>query len=440
MFVAVSVERQTSSQRSKVIAERRYALTYALPGKDSAQGMKRAATGLLLIMAVLFIVSRFAEPIHPAFGFLKAFAEAGMVGGMADWFAVTALFRHPLGLPIPHTAIIPRNKDRIGDTLAQFLKDNFLTPAVVARRMSKLDVAGAAGRFLSDPDHGGAGRLREGASRLLAGLLESMDDAQLGGMAKGALADRLRSLDIAPLLGQALGAAMKDGRHIPLLDGIIVRGANLIATNEAIIRAMIHDKAGRILRWTGLDENVSDAVIDGLNKLLTEMASDANHPLRQRVNDMLADLAEDLQNDPKMRERVNDLKAEIVQNPAVQSWIDGLWQQARAALLKAARDPDRAMAGRFGEALRELGTSLSSDERLRRPINRFARRAAVGTTASYGASIVKLVSETVRGWDAQKITDRVENAVGRDLQYIRINGTLVGGLVGLVLHTIDVVL
>ncbi len=402
--------------------------------------MKRAATGLLLIMAVLFVGARTAEPLHPAFGFLKAFAEAGMVGGMADWFAVTALFRHPLGLPIPHTAIIPRNKDRIGDTLAQFLKDNFLTPAVVARRMSKLDVAGAAGRFLSDPDHGGAGRLREGASRLLAGLLESMDDAQLGGMAKGALADRLRSLDIAPLLGQALGAAMKDGRHIPLLDGIIIRGAALIATNEAIIRDMIHERAGRILRWTGLDENVSDAVIDGLNKLLSEMASDANHPLRQRVNDMLADLADDLQNDPKMRVRVNDLKAEIVQNPAVQSWIDGLWQQARTALLKAARDPDRAMAGRFGEALRGLGVSLSSDERLRRPINRFARRAAVGTTASYGASIVKLVSETVRGWDAQKITDRVENAVGRDLQYIRINGTLVGGLVGLVLHTLDVFL
>jgi uncharacterized membrane-anchored protein YjiN (DUF445 family) len=402
--------------------------------------MKRAATGLLLIMAALFIGARLAEPFHPAVGFLKAFAEAGMVGGMADWFAVTALFRHPLGLPIPHTAIIPRNKDRIGDTLAQFLKDNFLTPAVVARRMRRLDVAGAAGRFLSDPDHGGAGRLREGASRLLAGLLESTDDAQLGGMAKGALADRLRSLDIAPLLGQALSAAMKDGRHIPLLDGIIIRGANLITTNEAIIRDMIHDKAGRILRWTGLDENVSDAVIEGLNKLLTDMADDAEHPLRQRVNDMLADLAGDLQNDPKMRERVNGLKAEIVENPAVQSWIDSLWQQARTALLKAARDPDRAMAGRFGEALRGLGSSLSNDERLRTPINRFARRAAVGTTASYGASIVKLVSDTVRSWDAQKITDRVENAVGPDLQYIRINGTLVGGLVGLALHTIDIVL
>jgi uncharacterized membrane-anchored protein YjiN (DUF445 family) len=301
-----------------------------------------------------------------------------------------------------------------------------------------LDVAGAAGRFLSDPDHGGAGRMREGASRLLAGLLESLDDTQLGGMAKGAIADRLRDLDVAPLIGQALAAAMKDGRHIPLLDGIINRASLLIASNEEIIRAMIHERAGRILRWTGLDENVSDAVITGLNKLVFDMADDPEHPLRLRVDDMLADLAQDLQHDPKMQERVNGLKADIVANPAVQAWIDGLWQQARAALLKAARDPDRAMAGRFGTALRQLGHSLTTEERLRTPINRFARRAAVGTTASYGESIVKLVSETVRGWDAQKITDRVENAVGRDLQYIRINGTLVGGLVGLLLHAADV--
>jgi uncharacterized membrane-anchored protein YjiN (DUF445 family) len=438
MFAVSLAVRRLFSLRSRTIAENRYRIAYAPLGADSARGMKRAATGLLLLMAALFIGARFAEPVHPAFGFLKAFAEAGMVGGMADWFAVTALFRHPLGLPIPHTAIIPRNKDRIGDTLAQFLKNNFLTPAVVARRMRRLDVAGAAGRFLSDPDHGGAGRMREGASRLLAGLLESLDDTQLGGMAKGAIADRLRDLDVAPRIGQALAAAMKDGRHIPLLDGIINRASLLIASNEEIIRAMIHERAGRILRWTGLDENVSDAVITGLNKLVFDMADDPEHPLRLRVDDMLADLAQDLQHDPKMQERVNGLKADIVANPAVQAWIDGLWQQARAALLKAARDPDRAMAGRFGTALRQLGHSLTTEELLRTPINRFARRAAVGTTASYGESIVKLVSETVRGWDAQKITDRVENAVGRDLQYIRINGTLVGGLVGLLLHAADV--
>ncbi|MBK6297931.1 MAG: DUF445 domain-containing protein [Sphingomonadales bacterium] len=402
--------------------------------------MKRMATGMLVVMAGVYLLARAFADLHPAIGFVKAFAEAAMVGGLADWFAVTALFRHPLGLPIPHTAIIPRNKDRIGDTLAQFLKDNFLTPAVVARRMRHMDVAAAAGRFLADPDHGGAGRLREGASRLLADILDALDDDRLGGMAKGAIASRIRALEVSPLLGQSLEAAMAEGRHIPLLDGIINRAALIVASNEEIIRDMVHERAGRILRWTGLDENVADALITGLNKLLYDMADFPDHPLRIRVNEMLADLGYDLQHDREMQAKVARLKEEIVENPAMQRWIDGLWEQARAALLRAARDPDKTMAGKFGEALRQLGTTLQQDDSLRDTINRFARRATVGATASYGDSIVRLVSDTVRGWDASRVTERVENAVGRDLQYIRINGTLVGGLVGLGLHAVDVLL
>jgi uncharacterized membrane-anchored protein YjiN (DUF445 family) len=402
--------------------------------------MKIAATSMLVVMACIYMTSRLFLEVHPAVGFVKAFAEAAMVGGLADWFAVTALFRHPLGLPIPHTAIIPRNKDRIGDTLAQFVKDNFLTPAVVARRMRRVDVAGAAGRFLADPEHGGAGRLRDGASRLLADMLDSLDDNRLGGMAKSAIAGRIRALEVSPLLGQSLDAAMAEGRHIPLLDGIINRASLVVASNEEVIREMVHERAGRILRWTGLDENVADAMITGINKLLYDMADYPDHPLRLRVNEMLADLAHDLQHDPAMQERVANLKNEIVENQAVQTWIDGLWQQARSALLRAARDPDRVMAGKFGEMLRQLGGTLQQDEGLRETINRFARRATVGATASYGDSIVTLVSDTIRTWDVQKVTDRVENAVGRDLQYIRINGTLVGGLVGLLLHTLDVLL
>ncbi len=402
--------------------------------------MKMLATGLLLFMAAMFLIARAFEHLHPALGFVKAFAEAGMVGGMADWFAVTALFRHPLGLPIPHTAIIPRNKDRIGDTLAQFLKDNFLTPAVVARRMRRFDVAGAAGRFLADPDRGGAGRLRDGASRLLADLLGSMDDQRLGGMVKGAIADRLRSLDAAPLIGQALEAAMKEGRHVPLLDGILNRASLILASNEQMIRDMVHERSGRILRWTGLDEDVADAIIKGLNKLFYDMADDPTHPLRQRVDEMIAELGENLQKDTQMQARVADLKSEIIENPAMQNWIGGLWDQGREALLRAARDPDRVMAGKLGDMLKQLGATLQTDPAMRETINRFSRRTLVGATANYGDSIVKLVSETVRSWDVQKVTDRVENAVGRDLQYIRINGTLVGGLVGLVLHTVDVLL
>ncbi|WP_034160369.1 DUF445 domain-containing protein [Sphingomonas sp. ERG5] len=403
--------------------------------------MRIVATGLLVAMAALFLATRALDNVagfggHPALGFVRAFAEAAMVGGLADWFAVTALFRHPLGLPIPHTAIIPRNKDRIGDTLAQFLRDNFLIPGVVARRMRQLDVASAAGRWLAAPA-GSEGRLRRGASGLVANMLESFDPQRLGGMVKTAIGQRLRTLEISPLLGQALTAAIAEKRHLPLLDGIIRWAAQVLSSNEHLVRAMVHERAGSLLRWTGLDETLADKIIAGLDGLVNDMAEDPQHPLRAKAEEGLEVLAYDLQYDPKMRARVKALKADLIDNPAMQRWLDGMWESARASLLKVARDPNAAMSGKFGDMLRQLGTTLQEDPRLRATINRFTRRAAVGMAADYGDGIVRLVSETVRGWDARTITRRLENAVGRDLQYIRVNGTLVGGLVGLVIHAVD---
>ena len=400
--------------------------------------MRRFATGLLLAMAALFFIARALEQAHPVWGYVQAFAEAAMVGGLADWFAVTALFRHPLALPIPHTAIIPRNKDRIGETLAVFLRDNFLIPAVVARRMVKVDVAGAAGRFLSTPP--GRGRLWKGASRLAADMLELLDQDRLGGMVKGALAKRLRDLDVAPMLGQALATALAEGRHAPLLDAGIRWAGNTLESNDAVVRQMIHDRAGKLLRWTGLDETLANKIIDGLNRLLAEMIEQPDHPLRVRAEEGLHRLAEDLQYDPEMRERVFALKAEMLDNPAIEHWWMGVWEQMRGGMLRMVRNPDHAMAGQFGEALRSLGATLQSAPALARTINRFARRAAVGAAADYGDGIVRLVSDTVKGWDADTITRRLENAVGRDLQYIRINGTLVGGMVGLAIHLVDTLL
>ncbi|MGN6819752.1 MAG: DUF445 domain-containing protein [Sphingomonas sp.] len=415
-----------------------------IPGPAAAppalRRMRLVATSLLIAMAVLFFVARALGERHPAWGFVRAFAEAAMVGGLADWFAVTALFRHPLGLPIPHTAIVPRNKDRIGDTLAQFLRDNFLIPGVVARRMRRLDVAGAAGRWLASPKGATEGRLRRGASRLAADMLEALDQERLGGMVRATLAQRLRSLEISPLLGNALSAAIADNRHVPLLDGIIRWSAKVLSANEPVIRAMVHERAGSLMRWTGLDETLANKIIAGLDGMIQDMASQPDHPLRAKAEEGLAQLAHDLQHDPAMRERVEGFKAEMLDNPALSDWWQGIWEQMRGAMLKIARDPDAMLAGRFGEAMRQLGTTLQEDAELASTINRFARRAAVGAAADYGDAIVRLVSETVRGWDARTITRRLENAVGRDLQYIRVNGTLVGGLVGLAIHTVDVLL
>jgi len=412
------------------------ALSRFNPAQPGAQGMKVVATGLLVVMAGVFVVARLFEPQHPWLGYVKSFAEAAMVGGLADWFAVTALFRHPLGLPIPHTAIIPRNKDRIGEALARFLQENFLIPRVVARRMEKLDVAGATGRFLQTPA-GQATRIRAGASRLIADVFESLDDERLGGIVKTAISTRLRKNEISPLLGHALASAINEDRHVPMLEATIRWSARTLQANEPLIRDMVKKKANWALKLAGLDAKLADAIINGLKKLTVEMSTDSAHPVRVKVEEALVQLANDLQTKPETRERVEAIKEQLLDNQSVNLWLDTLWQKGREAIVKAARNPDAVLAGKMGEILKSMGTTLERDDRIRIAINRFARRAVVGMAASYGSSIVKLVSETVRSWDARTVTNRLEAAVGRDLQYIRINGTLVGGLVGLILHVLD---
>ena len=406
------------------------------PAQPGARGMKIAATGLLVVMAAVFAATRALEQHYPALAWVKAFAEAAMVGGLADWFAVTALFRHPLGLPIPHTAIIPRNKDRIGEALAAFLKENFLVPAVVARRMQAIDVASAAGRFLKTPASEG-NRMRAGASRLIADIFESLDDERLGGIVKGAISTRLRAMEVSPLLGHALASAINEERHVPMLEAGIRWMARALEVNEPLIRDMVHKKANWVLKLAGLETKLADAIVDGLRKLTTEMSTDPAHPVRIKVEEGLAKLANDLQTKPETRAKVEAMKDQLLDNSSVGLWLDNLWQNAREAIVRAARNPDAVLAGKLGEVLRAMGTTLEKDARIRAAINQFARRAAVGMTASYGGSIVKLVSETIRSWDARTVTARLESAVGRDLQYIRINGTLVGGMVGVILHALD---
>ena len=399
--------------------------------------MRLTATGLLVAMAALFLIARHFAGAHPAWGYLLAFTEAAMVGGLADWFAVTALFRHPLGVPIPHTAIIPENKDRIADTMAAFLRENFLTPPVVARRLANMNLASAAGRFLSDPGRAGEARLRTGAASLLGDMLQSLDPEQLGGIVKQGLRTQLEKLDVAPLLGQLLTAAIADKRHMPLLESLIRWGGLTLEANEELLRETIHTRANAILRWTGLDEKLASAILDGLYKLLAETIVDPDHPLRRKVEEGLESLAHDLLHDSTMQARVEQMKLEVLANPAMGRWLDGVWERSRAALLRAIRDPERALSGQFGATLGELGQALQNDARLQTLVNRYTRRTLVGLATRYGDQIVRLVSETVRRWDAQTVTDRIEGAVGRDLQFIRINGTLVGGLVGVLIHLFD---
>ena len=403
---------------------------------DRTRAMRRTATGLLVLMAGIFALAFAMEETHPAWGFVLAFAEAAMVGGIADWFAVTALFRHPLGLPIPHTAIIPTKKDRIADTMADFLQAHFLTPAVVTRRLGDMNLARAAGDYLVEGSAGGEGRIHAGFANLLVELLESLDPERLGARVKSGLASMVSRIEVAPLIGQMLAAAIADGRHRPLIDGLIRWAGLTLEDNEDMVRSMVQARANALLRWTGLDERLANSVLDGLYRLLAEILVDPNHPLRLKVEEGLAGLAHDLQHKPEMRAKVEKMKNDLLANPALGAWWMGVWERLRRSLIAMARGGEGALAGQLRESMAELGANLRDDQALQHQVNRFARRTIVGLASRYGSQIVRLVSDTVKRWDATTITERMESAVGRDLQFIRINGTLVGGLVGVTIHTV----
>lgn len=396
--------------------------------------MRLFATLLLVFMAVVFVAANHFVGVHPAVGYVRAFAEASMVGGIADWFAVTALFRHPLGLPIPHTAIIPRNKDRIGDTLADFIRSNFLTPLVVARRLESVDVAAAVARWLVAPRTSAA--RGTGLPHLVTRLVDALDHQAISTMVRDAAANKLRSMQLSPVLAGVVEAAIDGKRHEPVVDVAIQWAARTLDAEESTIRELVTDRTSWLLRLASVDDRLADSIVDALRRLLIEVAASPDHPLRMKITEGLREFAFDLRHLPRVQAKVERIKLDILDNPAMGSWLDGLWGNARAALVNAINNPEATLGGGFGETLRNFGARLEADPALRHAVDVYARRAGVGLVNDYGDAIVALISDTIRGWDSRTVTDKLESAVGRDLQYIRINGTLIGGLVGLTIHAV----
>lgn len=395
--------------------------------------MWRLATGLLLVMAGLLVFATWAQQeVHPGFAWVQAFSEAALVGGLADWFAVTALFRHPLGLPIPHTAIIPRSKDRIGDALAIFLKENFLTPTVVARRLESFDAAALIARLLSGEgvEPARAGRVRKGIVTLFRQLAATPAADALGDRVKGGVLKRLEALEAAPLLASAIEAAVRDGRHWPVIDGLIGWALRTVDAEEPALRAMVEERTNWVLKLISVDERVADELLDGLRGFLSDIAADPRHPVRLRAEVAIENFLFDLRHLPETRAQVERIKRDILANPAVGRWVEGMWDQARDALGDyVAGEGGGSLAARMAEAIHE-------DRALAAAINALARRAVIGIVKDHGGAIAGFVSDTVKGWDAATITEKLEGAVGRDLQYIRLNGTLIGGSIGVALHAL----
>jgi uncharacterized membrane-anchored protein YjiN (DUF445 family) len=398
--------------------------------------MRRIATGLLALMAVVFVTARIYEGMHPAVGFVRSFAEAALVGALADWFAVTALFRHPLGLPIPHTAIIQRNKDRIGASVANFLEHNFMTREVVAGEFARIDFAGAAARWLAQDDNSKA--VGRQLAAVVPALLRLVEDADINRFIHERLGSLMRQVRFAPMLAEMLSLLVADRRHQELFDHLLVMVANALEQNQAFIRQKIHDNSPRWMPRT-FDDRFFERLLAGLSSVLEEMKQDDSE-WRARFQEAVEELIADLRTSDEYEAKIAALLSSGLQHPVFSTYIDNVWQEVRRRLLADVASPESRIAARLAQAVHGLGAALEGDLLVRDKLNLWLRAFATDTIVRRRGAIAELVERVIAQWDGETVAQKFELHVGKDLQYIRINGTVVGGLVGVLLHLVSLAL
>ena len=401
--------------------------------------MKRIAFALLCAAALVDALARTFEARHPWLGYVAAFAEAAMVGAIADWFAVVALFRHPMGLPIPHTAIIPANKNRIGANLAGFLCNNFLSTPQVLAKLRQFDPATRVADWLATPAH--AGQLGDHAVTAVRYGLTAFDDARVRDFLARAVTAGLAQVDLSRLLGQVLDALTAGGRHQALLDDVLAQVAGLIesdAWQERMTDAIAREI--RALRYVGLDQVAARLatrkVVAAVARTLTELAAEPAHPLRGRFDHVVDDFVLRLKHDPEFHARGAQIRAELQAHPALAGYAQGLWGELQAWLHDDLARSDSSVRQRVVTMAASLGARLQRDEAIRRWINEQIEAAAPAAIDRYREDIRRYIVERVQDWNADEMTAELERNIGRDLQFIRINGTLVGGLVGLLIYSV----
>ncbi|WP_051515595.1 DUF445 domain-containing protein [Candidatus Blastococcus massiliensis] len=396
--------------------------------------MKRMATGLFVLAAVVFVVCTLVGTEQGAWiGYVRATAEASMVGALADWFAVTALFRHPLRLPIPHTAIIPRKKDQIGASLGTFVQENFLTRTVIEEKLGTMDVPGRLGIFLAAP--GRAERLSGDAAAALSALTDLLRDEDLEPAVAALVQRKLHETPAAPALARVLELVVDGDRHQEVLSAALRLMSRFLEDNRLVFRAQLGDASPAwVPDW--VDDRVFDRAFAGIQRFLDEVGADPRHPLRHDYDVRLRAYAEALRTDPDAAARVEGLKKELLEHPAVRTWSGSLWGNAKTAVLAAAADPDSELRARVTALILEGARMLESDPTVRELVQRHAAGVAGYLAERFSGDVADLVSSTVARWDTDETSRRIELQVGRDLQWIRVNGTVVGGLAGLVIYTV----
>lgn len=395
--------------------------------------MKGRATGLLLIATAVWIASSLLVSRYPWLAYVRATAEASMIGGLADWFAVTALFRHPMGIPIPHTAIVAARKDQIGRSLGNFVSRHFLSRDVLAARLSSLHVAEHLAIWLSVPEN--SRTLARHAATGLANGARMLADEDVQELIDRVIEERIRKTEVAPLLGQMLSLLTAGDRHQELLDEAIGLLARAVDQNQELIRERIEEESPW---WVPgmVDDRIHRKIVTGLDHTLTAVRDDPDHPLRRRFDDALANFVRKLNESPEVRARAERIKLEILDKDAVRRFSASIWDDAKAALFRYADAPNAFAPTAIERGLVSLGEAVSRDEALLARIDALIADVALHLVDRYQGEVAQLIAQTVTSWDPEVTSDRVELAIGKDLQFIRINGTIVGGLAGLLIYVL----
>jgi uncharacterized membrane-anchored protein YjiN (DUF445 family) len=400
---------------------------------DIIHWMKRLPLMLLALMAVLFFIT--LNRPEAWLGWVHAFAEAGMVGAFADWFAVVALFRHPLGIPIPHTAIIPRRKNEIGENLARFVAEHFLHPDVVRQKLESANLARKTAHWLKSP--AGHERVLDLGMRMAQWVLGALHEDRVRQFIGRLGSRQFAGLDLAPLLGRTLDWLVQDGRHQEVLTQSLRFALVMLHDNREVIRGNVQRESPWWLPGF-VDDKIVVQMLDRIETLLLEMSLDPDHAMRGDFDRWVVRWAGELQHSPEYRQLGEQIRQRLLDNDDLQDYLYGLWSDLVGGLERDLESPESEIRKQLSDLLTGLSEELESDEDMQSWVNAWLLDSAVSIVEENRDSIASLISDTVRSWDAAETSDRIELAIGRDLQFIRINGTLVGGLVGLAIHAVKV--
>jgi uncharacterized membrane-anchored protein YjiN (DUF445 family) len=394
--------------------------------------MRTVAVSLLFLAAAVYVATLDRDG---ALGFVNAGAEASMVGAIADWFAVTALFKHPLGLPIPHTALIPKRKDDLGRGLEEFVGENFLQEDIIRERLASATPSARLGRWLADPVN--ARRVVDEVAEVAAIGLSKVRDDHIVSLVNDALVPRFREEPISPLLGGLLSEALHDDMHHGLVDLVLEELHSWLKENPDTVQEVLGERAPW---WAppSLNERVTARIHLEMVRWVGDIRSDPRHHARLALDSMLQQLADDLLHNPSTQERTERLKDRLLEHPAVIKSGISLWNALRRALTASLGDPEGAVRQRLLAEVCAFAERLTEDEALRQRLDGIASDVAVFAVDRYGAELTAVITHTIERWDGKEAARRIELHVGRDLQFIRINGTIVGGLVGVLIHTVAV--